>query len=189
MPIYEYYSADTHTVYQFYARSLSYRDSIPRCPDGEKYRMQKKVSSFAFIGKIDFEEPEGDGIHDAEDMFDESQLAQAMSKMEREFSRMDPDNPDPKALGKMMREMASVTGEKMPEDMQEMIGRMEAGEDLESIENRFGDLMEGDGDDDGELEADQLEKRSPTAAAALKLLRRQRSPKKDPELYEITDYL
>ena len=37
----------------------------------------------------------------------------------------------------MMRKMSSLTGEKIPETMEEMIRRMEAGEDPEKLEEEY----------------------------------------------------
>lgn len=185
MPIYEFYSPDTHTIYQFFARSLSYRDKLPRCPDGDQHRMQKKVSSFAFLKHTD-KLPEGDGLHDPEDLYGDPKFSSAVADMERAFASMDPDNPDPKALGKMMRQLAEISGESVPEDMQEMIGRMEAGEDLEAIEERFGDLMDAATSESDAAATDMPKK---PIEAAVRLLRRARKPRRAPELYELTDYL
>ena len=59
MPIYEFYCPEKNTVYQFLSRTLANRDRVPRCPDGEALRMEKRVSRFAIIGKAR-EEEEGD---------------------------------------------------------------------------------------------------------------------------------
>ena len=42
MPIYEFYSPDNHKLYQFFARSLAYHDTIPLCPDNPAFRMQRR---------------------------------------------------------------------------------------------------------------------------------------------------
>jgi putative FmdB family regulatory protein len=44
------------------------------------------------------------------------------------------DEDDPRAMGRLMREMASEVGEDLGPEMDEVIGRLEAGEDPESIE-------------------------------------------------------
>ncbi|MGB0371596.1 MAG: cytochrome C [Opitutales bacterium] len=180
MPIYEYYSPDTHKIYQFFARSLSLKDALPRCPDGDSYRMEKKISNFAYIKG---ESESGDPSNENLDM-DDPKLAGAMAEMEREMSRMDPDNPDPRAMGAMMEKMSSLTGEKLPPDMEEMVGRLKAGEDLESIEEKFGDLMD---DDSGEGEGDLGS--GGGLVSKLKALRKRRVVQIDPNLYELTDWL
>src|SRR5471032_792302 len=50
MPIYEYYCADNHTIYQFYAKTLAQGRTIPSCPDGAELRMEKLFSPFAVTG-------------------------------------------------------------------------------------------------------------------------------------------
>jgi len=51
MPIYEFYCPDNNKLYSFLARSLSMKDKVPRCPDGEAFRLERRVSRFAVIGK------------------------------------------------------------------------------------------------------------------------------------------
>ena len=51
MPIYEFYCPQNNKLYQFLARSLAYRDAVPVCPDGPDFAMERRVSSFAVIGK------------------------------------------------------------------------------------------------------------------------------------------
>ena len=52
-----------------------------------------------------------------------------MAEMEREMSGMDENNPDPRQMGRLMRKMTDVMGDKAPPEMREMIRRLEAGED------------------------------------------------------------
>ncbi len=183
MPIYEFYSPDTHRIYSFYARSLAYADKTPRCPDGPQYRMQKMISPFAVVGraKEKTESPSATGTAD------DARMDAALQAMEREFAGMDTENPDPRQLGRMMRRMAELTGEKMPAELEEMTRRLEAGEDPEKLEAEYGDALE------------ELETESPTEAsqedetkkARLKslLLRRRRAPTRDTTLYDMADYV
>jgi len=63
------------------------------------------------------------------------------------------DENDPKSLGRWMRKMKSEFGAEMGEDLgpefDEMVGRLEAGEDPESIEKSMPELMGEGGDDLG----------------------------------------
>lgn len=54
---------------------------------------------------------------------------------------------DPRALGRMMREMGSQIGEEMPPEFGEVVDRLEAGQSPEEIESALPDL--GTGDDSG----------------------------------------
>jgi hypothetical protein len=108
----------------------------------------------------------------------------AMAEMEREMAGMDEENPDPRQLGHLMRRMSEMTGESLPGPMEEMVRRLESGEDPEKLEEEFGDLDEMDAFGEGEAsDGDGLE--SPVK----RLLRRRRNPARDPELYELRDYL
>ncbi|MFN2269577.1 MAG: FmdB family zinc ribbon protein [Anaerolineae bacterium] len=62
----------------------------------------------------------------------------------------DLDENDPKSLGRWMRKMSAETGEDLGPEFNEVVGRLEAGEDPESIEKSMPDLMgEGGGSDFG----------------------------------------
>ena len=177
MPIYEFFCPDNNKLYSFLARSAGYAGRIPRCPEDPSFRMQRVMSGFAVTGRA--REPSAEAGGEADD----PRLEAAMAEMEREMAGMDEENPDPRQLARMMRRMTGMVGEKMPEQVEEMIGRMEAGEDLESLEERFGEMDEaldelGEGGDSDSLEA---------ARRTLRNLRRQ--PRRDPALYDIRDYL
>ncbi len=178
MPIYEFYSPDTHKIYSFFARSLAYANKTPRCPDKPDARMERVVSRFAVTGraKEKTDTPAGDDM--------DPRMERVMAEMERDMAGMDENNPDPRALGRMMRKMTEATGQKMPAEMEHMIRRLEAGEDPEKLEEEFGDAFEnmdfpdgmgGDGAEGGE------------AGGGVKA--RRKAAERDPALYEIADYL
>ena len=106
-----------------------------------------------------------------------------MMKLAGEMSGMDEENPDPRALGRMMRKMMDITGEKMPEPMLEMLARMEKGEDPEKLEAEYGDVL----DDDSMSDLGLGEREGGKGAAGT--LRRRLPPRRDPTLYEMSDYL
>ena len=53
------------------------------------------------------------------------------------------DENDPKSVGRFMRRMGHEMGEEMGPEFDEMVGRLEAGEDPETIEAGMPDLSEG----------------------------------------------
>ena len=174
MPIYEFYCKGNNTLYSFLVKSLAYQNSVPRCPEDPQFSMEKKVSGFAFIGKAkDPTDAIGmDDIHDAK-------MESVMAELERDMAGFSEDNPDPKQMADLMRKMSSLTGEKLPGEMEEMVRRLEAGEDPEKLEEEFGDSMDDIGEDwMGENGASGL----------LNLRRRFRGLKKDPELYDMSQY-
>ena len=173
MPIYEYYCPDNNKLYSFFARSLALRDAVPRCPDGEGLRMEKRVSRFS-VTKASGSGEEGGPDDDLLAGMDESKMEALMMEMEREMGGMDEENPDPRQLGRFMRKMADAMGGKVPEAMQEMIIRLEKGEDPDALEAEYGDAL----DDDEMLEAFKK-------AKGLRV----KAPVRDPKLYELTDYV
>jgi len=59
----------------------------------------------------------------------------------------DLDENDPRSLGRWMRKMSAETGEDLGPEFDEVVGRLEAGESPEKIEESMPELMgEGGGD-------------------------------------------
>lgn len=63
------------------------------------------------------------------------------------------DENDPRALGRVMRKMASESGEEMGPEFDEIVGRLEKGEDPEKIEQSMGDLF---GEPGGDMMDDEM---------------------------------
>ena len=150
MPIYEYYSPDNHTIYQFYAKTLAQGATTPKCPDNPKFRMKKVVSAFAITsggGKDDAAEAKPDAAAAGGDPAEDAKMEAAMSAMESEFSNVDEN--DPKAMARMMRRMSDLTGEKIDGEMEEVVRKLEEGADPDSLEEQLGgDDPAGAGADD-----------------------------------------
>jgi hypothetical protein len=83
-------------------------------------------------------------------------------------------------LGRMMRKMMEASGQKLPGEMGEMLGRLEKGEDPEKLEAEYGDVMEkmDATGPDGAKKNEDFKTR----------LRRRLPPRRDPKLYEFADY-
>jgi hypothetical protein len=180
MPIYEFYSPDTHKLYQFLARSLSLRDVTPLCPDGSSLRMERRVSQFAIIGKAKEQSDE-----DPFAGMDDAKVDAMMADMENEMAGIDDDHPNPKHLGRLMRRMTDLMGDRTPTALKELVGRLEAGEDPEKLEEKFGPMDGEDGSDGmggGTTNAELWE-----VVKAIRGLRQQ--TKRDPRLYEMRDFL
>lgn len=174
MPIYEFYSPDTNKLYQFLARSQAYRDKVPLCPEDPAFKMERRVSHFAVIGKA--KEDAGD---DPFAGIDETKMEGFMAEMESDMAGMDENNPDPRQLGRFMRKMTDLMGNKTPPELREMVKRLEAGEDPEKLEEQFGGM---EGGEEGASDAlfSQFMRKIKSAG---------RQPRRDPELYEMADYV
>jgi hypothetical protein len=179
MPIYEFYSPQARKIYSFYARSLAYSSKVPRCPDDPSYTMEKMLSSFATPNtkRAEPAQAPAGGMPG----LDDAKMEGVMAQMEREFSGMDENNPDPRALARMMKTVAEATGEKMPREMQEMMARMEKGEDPEKLEAEYGDALDGFGEPSGDG----------AEAGDEKAGRRGQKKRidRDPTLYEMADFV
>jgi hypothetical protein len=179
MPIYEYFCPDNRRIYSFFARSLRYADKVPRCPDNPKWKMEKMLSGFAITGRAKEESsaPEGE--------MDDAKMEAAMDAMEREFGGVaESDNPDPKALAAMMRRMGDLTGQKMPAEMDEVIARLEKGEDPDKLEEEYGDVfekMDAMGGDEGDIEE--------VTEGRAKRRRKKKRITRDPKLYEMSEFV
>ena len=53
------------------------------------------------------------------------------------------DENDPRSIGRAMRKLAETSGEPMDGDMEEVVRRLESGEDPEKIEEKMGDVLGG----------------------------------------------
>lgn len=182
MPIYEYYCPDNHRIYQFYAKTLSQGKTVPKCPENPRYRMVKIVSSFAVTSGAG--KAEEGTAPSAMESGDDPRMEAAMNAMEREFSQVDEN--DPRAMGRMMRRMAELTGEKLDESMEEVTRKLEEGMDPDAIE---GELGEAFGDDTGEGGAmDSPSGAGADPGAVKKEGRRFKAPRaapvRDPKLYD-----
>jgi putative FmdB family regulatory protein len=60
----------------------------------------------------------------------------------------DVDESDPRSMARMMRKMGSELGEDMPGEFDEVVDRLEAGEDPDEIEESMPDLGGENGGDD-----------------------------------------
>ena len=187
MPIYEYYCANNHTVYQFYAKSLAQGKLIPKCPDNPRWPLKRVVSQFAFTGRA--QEPKADADMPAGgEPGEDARMEAAMGAMEKEFDSVDEN--DPKAMARMMRRMSELTGEKIDGEMEEVVRKLEEGVDPEALEDRLGDGPgEGEGDEDdpygmGPGGAPRTEKEKKEARMRWKFRRATTAPRRDPKLYD-----
>lgn len=142
MPIYEYYCPDNHRIYQFFAKTLAQGRTVPKCPDNPKFRMEKVVSAFAVGGRAKEEAPGGKAEGDGDPRMDA-----AMAAMEKEFANVDEN--DPRGMGRMMRRMAELSGEKIDGEMEEVVRKLEEGADPDSLEDQFGEGADGEGAEPG----------------------------------------
>ncbi len=187
MPIYEYYCPRNHTVYQFFARSLTQGRITPKCPENPRWPLRRVLSQFAFTGRAHEPNETGAGVSEG-DSGDDARMEAAMGAMEKEFSSMDEN--DPRAMARMMRRMSELTGEKIDGEMEEVVRKLEEGVDPEALEEKLGVGAGGPegGEDDpygespGAGSATEAEKKE--NRMRYKLRRALTEPRRDPKLYD-----
>ncbi|MFO1451727.1 MAG: FmdB family transcriptional regulator [Opitutaceae bacterium] len=184
MPIYEFYCPDNHRIYQFYAKTLAQGRTVPPCPDNPKFRMQKVVSRFAVNTGGYGDEPPAPAAGAGGEAGEDPKMDAALDQMEREFSSVDEN--DPKAMGRMMRRMAELSGEKIDGEMEEVVRKLEEGADPDELEDRLGGGEAGGGEDDsyGEGVPPSAAEPPKTAEERAKFRVRKAAPSRDPKLYD-----
>ena len=125
MPIYEYYCHDCRHKVSLLWRSFADAETCEAiCPRCGGRHLDRRISRVAVVRSEDSR------MDDLADLGDLDGL----------------DENDPKSLARFMRKMADETGEDLGAEFDEVIGRLEAGEDPESIEKSMPEL--GDSGDD-----------------------------------------
>lgn len=111
MPIYEYYCTDCRQRVSVFFRSINDAAHVQACcPHCDGERLHRLVSRVATL------KSEDDRLEDIAD-------PSLMAGLEQE---------DPRALASFMRRMSDEMGEPMDAEMQEVVGRLEAGEEPEA---------------------------------------------------------
>jgi len=153
MPIYEYFCPDNNRIYQFFAKTLAQGQIVPKCPDNPAFRMERMMSAFAITGKSEGKKqtpgapdgaapamPASAGDHEPDaGGADDARMESAFSEMESEMEGIDEN--DPRAMGRMMRKMSELTGEKLDESMEEVVRKLEEGTDPDKLEDQMGDAF------------------------------------------------
>ena len=151
MPIYEYRCEACGRAMSKFWRSLSAINekelACPKCGGRKLSRLVSRVRVIRGGGGNSDIGPAGD--------MDESLM--------REMENVDEN--DPRALGRLMRKMAASAGEDLGEEFNEVVGRLEKGEDPERIEKDMGDVFGGEGAGMGDEMGDGMMPPAPAAEA------------------------
>ena len=126
MPIHEYRCNNCKRRVSIFWRTFTEaEEGTPRCPRCDSTDLSRLISRVRVIRS---EENRLDDLADPSNFpdFDES---------------------DPKSLGRWMRKMGAEMGEELGPEFDEVVGRLEAGEDPEEIEKSMPELL-GEGGED-----------------------------------------
>lgn len=167
MPIYEFLCADCNMIFNFFS-PVPNTEAKPACPKCKRPDLKRRVSRFATLRHKGEEEPAPFGG------FDEARMEQAMEALAGEMEGLEGvgGTEDPGAMARFMRKFTQLSGMEAGPRMEEMLKRLEAGEDPEAIEKEMGT----GGMEDGEAMAEFFK---------LKKAAREKSrkPKEDETLY------
>ena len=120
MPTYQYRCISCKARFERYLTYAEYDHMQVTCPNCGSDQVQRR------IGRVRITKSEDRRV---EDLVDPSQLAGI--------------EDDPKALGRLMRKMGDEMGEDTGPEFDEVVSRLEKGEDPEQIERDMPDLGEG----------------------------------------------
>jgi putative FmdB family regulatory protein len=123
MPNYPYRCLDCKKRFEIYMTFSEYEKLIVECPNCKSQNVQRR------IGRVRFARSEESRLENLADT-----------------DNLDGLEEDPRALGKMMRKMGREMGEDMGPEFDEVINRLEAGQDPEDIEAAMPDLGSGPGE-------------------------------------------
>ncbi len=121
MPLYDYICQDCQKRFDIFMTYAEYGARSIACPDCKSDRVRRRVPRVR-VAKSD--ESRMDSL--GGDFSDPS----ALSGLEN----------DPQAMGRMMRKMGKELGEELPPEFDEVVDRLEKGENPEEIEKSLPDL-------------------------------------------------
>jgi putative FmdB family regulatory protein len=117
MPTYQYICYDCKKRFEVYLTYAEYDQAEMTCPKCHSFDVRRR------IGRIRIARTE------------ESRLENLM-----DTENLDGIEEDPKALGRLMRQMGSELGEEMGPEFDEVVSRLESGQGPEEIERDLPDL-------------------------------------------------
>ena len=143
MPIYEFLCRQCNRIYSFHSFRVQ-PDREPTCPRCGGGGLTRVPSSFGVgarrAGAAGGSEGEGADM-------DDPRMEREMMRLAAEMEGMDEN--DPRQMASAVRRMAELAGEPVTPAMEEMIRRLEAGEDPEKVEEELGEALEEEAGDEG----------------------------------------
>jgi putative FmdB family regulatory protein len=147
VPIYEFYCPRCHMLFNFLSRQVD-TEVRPDCPRCAQPHLERRPARFATLKHTGDSGDSGEEDNPFPGM-DEQRLEQAMESMAGEMEQLG-DDEDPRQMARFFRRFGEVSGMKLGPRMEEMLRRLERGEDADALEEEMGG-GEGEGDE-GEME-------------------------------------
>jgi len=134
MPVYEFLCPRCNRIFSFHSFRIE-TDRIPRCPKCGAEELRRVPSRFGVAAASKTAKPGGGEGAEHED----PRLEREMMRFAAELEGM--DEGDPRQMAAAVRRMTELAGEPITPAMEEMIRRLEAGEDPDRIEEELGDAL------------------------------------------------
>ena len=148
MPIYEFYCPDCHMLFNFLSQGVD-TTTRPACPRCARPDLERRPARFAALVRSSGEGGRGE---DEEDNpfpgLDEERLERAMESMSGELEGMG-EGEDPRRMARFFRRFGEAAGMRLGPRMEEMLRRLERGEDPDALEEEMGG---SEGEDESEME-------------------------------------
>ena len=142
MPIYEFLCRTCNRIFSFHSFKVA-TSKVPTCPQCSAKNLKRQPSSFGISTRSGPDLDQGGNSPDVDDPRMQAEMMRFANEMEHL------DENDPKAMAMAVRKMTELAGEPVTPAMEEMIRRLESGEDPEKIEEDLGDELEGEMGDEG----------------------------------------
>jgi putative FmdB family regulatory protein len=142
MPVYEFLCGPCNRIYSFHSFKVA-PETTPSCPKCGAEDLRRVPSRFGVQSPRKTTADGGDGGDD----LDDPRMEREMMRLASELEHMDEN--DPRQMAAAVRRMTELAGEPVTPAMEEMIRRLEAGEDPEKVEEELGDALEEEMGGDG----------------------------------------
>jgi putative FmdB family regulatory protein len=143
MPVYEFLCRSCNKIYSFHSFKVD-PDRTPSCPKCSADDLKRVPSRFGINASSTASQGEGG---DPDTDLDDPRMEREMMRLAAELEGMDEN--DPRQMAAAVRKMTEIAGEPVTPAMEEMIKRLEAGEDPERVEEELGDALEDEMGDEG----------------------------------------
>ncbi len=141
MPVYEFLCRRCNRIYSFHSFKVD-TEKVPTCPRCGADDLSRVPSRFGVSRGASGASGGGEGAD-----LDDPRMEREMMKLASELEGMDEN--DPRQMAKAVRRMTELAGEPVTPAMEEMIRRLEAGEDPEQVEEELGGALEEEMGDEG----------------------------------------
>lgn len=139
MPIYEFYCRDCNMLFNFFSAKVD-TQVRPPCPKCGHPQLERRPARFATLrGEAEAEDPLS--------ALGEDKIESVMESMASDLDRLDEGaEEDPRVMARLFRRFGDAAGLEPGAKMQELLSRLEAGEDPDRLEEELGSAMDEEGD-------------------------------------------